>query len=127
MIVASIAIKKEVSTLACYSVYDFIHEGHGEMVLLSLSIQLLVVHVNSPPDHWPHWNKIILFIRYHIHPTLFRSRLNRASLNFIYNRVNDPNISPLEDLFFNNFLHRRIQPFLVLHTGFVIRHLLDFF
>ena len=96
------------------------------MVLLCRSIQLLVVHANSPFNHLSHQIKHIISIRYNFHPTVFRQEVNRTHLTIVCNRIIYFIIQKLDDLLLHYLLHRYIKPSLVLNNWFVIRHEMDF-
>lgn len=103
-----------------------VHEGHEKIVLFFLSVQFPVVHENTPSGRGQHQKKLVPFIRYHRHHTLFRHTLNRAHPSAFYNKINDPSIQYLDYIHYNFFLHMWIQSALMLNNWFVVWNDLNF-
>ena len=107
MVVPREAIQKAIKFLFSKSIQHLINERHGEVIFLCCRIHLAVIHTNFPPRDCLHQNQFIFLILYNSYPAFLRSTLDQANTFIIYDQINYPYIKPLNNLFLDDFFHRK--------------------
>lgn len=90
------------------------------MVFASSTIELPVVHANTPFGHRPRWDELIFVILNHGHAFFLWHILHQTHPRTIGNGLDSPEIQLFYDFFIHQLLHGRVQPFLMLHARFVL-------
>jgi len=90
------------------------------MVFASSTIELSVVHANSPSGRRSHWDELFFVVLNHCHASFLWHTLHRTHPKTIGNGVDNLDIQLFYDFFLHQLLHGRVQPSLMLHARFAL-------
>ena len=80
------------------------------MVLLCGLVEFSVINVHSPSRDGTLWNQLVLAVFHYRHASFLGHDLDRAHPLTVRDRINDPGVQELEDLFLHHLSHGIVQP-----------------
>ena len=79
------------------------------MIFLCSLVKFLIIYAHPPPSDDALRNEFILLILNNSHSSFLWPNLDRANPLTMWNRINNPSVQKLKDLFLNNHPHSIVE------------------
>jgi hypothetical protein len=116
----AIAVKIAKILMLGQALKEFIDEGQREVVFPGTAIEFSVINAYTPPSYQSCGNHLAIFSLHNSRAPFLWDNMNRAHPFAIRDRVDDPNVQKLMNLFPNNFSKIRFESSLDFNRRFVI-------